>query len=150
MTKSYLRTNSLSIRGGSDSSLSGRRRDQRVRAPRERNSQGSVPASRTPVVEHNDAHPSFQSIHAILELKCIINFNSLPYLMYCASKIHLLKKKVRSLIGDCPFFFSIIITGLRISIKCVQLQNASELEYKVAPPFLIYLLIAEATEGERE
>lgn len=66
---------SLSIRGGSDSSLSGRRRDQRVRAPREWNSQGSIPASRTPVVEHNDVHPGYQSIHAILELKCITNFN---------------------------------------------------------------------------
>lgn len=95
MTKSYLCTNSLSFRGESDSSLSGRRKDQRVRAPRERNSQGSVPASRTPVVEHNDMHPRYQSIHAILKLKCFINFNSLPYLVYCTSNFHSLKKKKR-------------------------------------------------------
>lgn len=93
MTKSYLCTNSLSFRGESDSSLSGRRRDQRVRAPQERNSQGSVPASRTPVVEHNDTHPRSQSIHAIVKLQCVINFNSLPYLVYCTSNIHSLKKR---------------------------------------------------------
>lgn len=93
MTKSYLCTNSLSFRGKSDSSLSGRRRDQKVHTPRERNSQGSVPASRTPVVEHNDTHPCYQSIHVILKLKCIRNCNSLPYLVYCTSSIHSLTKK---------------------------------------------------------
>lgn len=98
MTKSYLCTNSLSFRGKSDSSLSGRRRDQRVRAPRERNSQGSVPASRTPVVEHNDTHPCYQSIHVILKLKCIRNCNSLPYLVYCTSNTHS-QKKEKSEIG---------------------------------------------------
>lgn len=99
MTKSYLCMNSLSFRGESDSSLSGRRRDQRVRAPQERNSQGSVPASRTPVVEHNDTHPCYQSIHIILKLKCIVNCNSLPYSVYCTSNIHSLKKKRKSEIG---------------------------------------------------
>lgn len=37
---------------------------------------------------------SYQSIRAVLQLKCIINFHSLPYLVYCASKIH--SQKVRS------------------------------------------------------
>lgn len=86
---------SLSIREGSDSSLSGRRRDQRVRAPRERNSQGSIPASRTPVIEHNDTYRNYQSILAILEIKCIINFNSLPFLTFFIKYSFILKKKVK-------------------------------------------------------
>lgn len=101
--------NSLSIWEGIDSSLSGKRSDQRVWAPREQNSQGSIPASRTPVIEHNETHWNYQSILAILELKYIINSNSLPFLIYFSSSIHSFWKKKKenkiSMIDGCFLLF---------------------------------------------
>ena len=60
------------------------------------------------------------------------------------------KKRGISIIEDCvsiSFFLHYNYGAWGISIKCVQLQNASKLEYKSAPPFLIYLLTDGSNRG---